>query len=319
VVDRDTLAVVQPDIAVVVPTHNRPAGLARLIKGLRAQTLDRARFEVVVVDDGSDPPQAVEPGDLRLRVIRHETARGPSATRNSGWRGTASSMVAFIDDDCVPVGGWLEAILDSVDGDPAAVVVQGPVGPPPRDPTQRTPLTHTIDVTGPSRLFVSCNIAFSRDLLHRTGGFDESFLRACGEDVELGARVRKAGARVQWADGAVVHHELRPLGLPGVLRKTLNWTDSVRVVAMHPELRDLLTARVFWKPTHPLLLLAVAGLLSGRPLIAAGAAAPYVAWHRRGHRGWRATAWWLPVHLVIDACEIGTAAAGSIRHRTVML
>jgi glycosyltransferase involved in cell wall biosynthesis len=296
---------VPPEVSVVVPAHNRPAGLARVLAALAAQTLAPERFEVVVVDDGSEPPLSA-PG---ARVVRHERARGPAAARNAGWRAASAPLVAFVDDDCEPVPGWLEALLAAAGGD-AHVVVQGPVGPPPGQRDEVTPLSHTIEVGGPSRLFVSANIAYARPLLERTGGFDETFTRACGEDVELGARVLATGAELRWAPGAVVHHEVRPLGLAGTLRQTLKWTDSVRAVSMHPELRDLLTARVFWRPSHALLLLALAAAVTRRPLVALAGALPYVR-HRRGR--------WLGVHLAVDSVEIATAVAGSVRHRTLML
>ena len=176
-----------------------------------------------------------------------------------------------------------------------------------------------MEVEGPSRLFVSCNIAYSRRLLGRTGGFDESFKRACGEDVELGARATAAGAELRFAPGALVHHEVRRLGLVGMIRQTLKWTDSVRVLAMHPELRELLTAGLFWRPTHPGLLLALAGLATRRPLIAAAAAAPYLSHYRRRYGGGAALARAMPAHVAIDLCEIATAIAGSVRHRTIMI
>lgn len=295
---------VPPAVSVVVPTKDRPAGLAALLDALAAQTLAPERFEVIVVDDGSAPPV-----DAGARVIRHERPRGPAAARNSGWRAARAPLVAFVDDDCVPVPPWLEAILEAAGRDDG-VVVQGPVGPPPGERERVTPLAHTIEVGGPSRLFVSANIAYARALLERTGGFDETFRRACGEDVELGARATAAGVELRWAPGAVVHHEVRELGLLGTLRQTLRWTDSVRAVSMHPQLRELLVARVFWKPSHPLLLLAVAGAATRRPLLALAAAAPYVR-----HRGGR----WLPAHVAIDATEVATAVAGSVRHRTLML
>ena len=28
---------------------------------------------------------------------------------------------------------------------------------------------------------------------------------------------------------------------------------------------------------------------------------------------------WLPTHLLVDACEVATAAVGSVKHRTLML
>ena len=45
----------EPLVSVVVSTYNRPARLAALLAGLRAQTVGADRFEVVVVDNGSAP------------------------------------------------------------------------------------------------------------------------------------------------------------------------------------------------------------------------------------------------------------------------
>jgi glycosyltransferase involved in cell wall biosynthesis len=236
---------VEPEISVVVPTHNRPTGLAALISALRAQAIDPAHFEVVVVDDGSEPTVLVEAEGLELRVLRHERPRGPAAARNAGWRAARGSHVAFIDDDCVPCPGWVGAIRDMTAGDDDGnFVIQGPVRPPPEQAAEVRPLSHTISVEDFTRRFVTANIVYARALLERTGGFDETFMRSA-EDVELGARVLRAGAETRFSEEAVVHHEVRQPGLLDLLRFTLRWTDSVRAVSMHPELRDLLFARVF--------------------------------------------------------------------------
>lgn len=309
-----------PDVSVVVPTHDRPAGLAALLGALEVQVLAPPRFEVVVVDDGSATPVRTDPGALALRVLRHERPRGPAAARNTGWRAARAPLVAFVDDDCAPVPGWLAALVEEAGDGGDALVIQGPVAPAPAQRAELTPLSHTIEVGGPSRLFVSANIAYSRTLLERTRGFDESFRHACGEDVELGARALAAGADTRFAPGAVVHHEVRQPSLGALLRQTWKWTDSVRALSMHPELRDLLVARVFWKKTHPPLLLAAGAIAGRRPLVAAVAAAPYLLHYRRRYRGsLRALARALPVHLVVDAAEVVTAAAGSVRWRTLML
>jgi hypothetical protein len=307
---------VAPAISVVVPTHGRAAGLARLLAALGRQTLEREAFEVIVVDDGSQPPAE---GGTADRMIRHDRPRGPAAARNSGWRAAAAPLVAFVDDDCEPVEGWLAALLAAAGPEPGRVVVQGPVGPPPGEERWVTPVAHTVRVDGPSPLLVTCNIAYGRALLEETGGFDEGFRRACGEDVELGARALAAGADLRWAAAARVHHEVRDLGLARTLRQTAKWTDAVRAVALRPELRAVLTARVFWRPSHPLLMLAAAGLATRRPALAAAAAAPWALHHRRAHGSPAELARWLPAHLAIDACEIATVLVGSVRYRTLML
>lgn len=304
------------EVSVVIPAHGRPERLARLLDGLRRQSISAERFEVLVVDDGSPEPLSVPPDGLELLVLRHPQARGPAAARNTGWRAARADLVAFIDDDCVPAERWLEAIRDAADGD--GVVVQGKVAATAGD--RRHPLSHTIEVDGPSQLFVSANIAYPRGLLARLGGFDERFTRACAEDVELGARAAGAGSLLRFAPDALVYHEVRELSLAGHIRHTLKWTDAARALALHPELRELLILRVFWKPTHPWLIAAAIGLAMRRPRLATLALLPYLLHYARVYErdlGRLAPA--LPRHLVIDLAEVLTALAGSARHRTLML
>jgi glycosyltransferase involved in cell wall biosynthesis len=306
------------DISVVIPTHDRPAGLSRLLTALRRQSLGVHRFEAIVVDDGSHVPVPSDPDGLRLRVIRHDRPLGPAAARNSGWRIASGETVAFIDDDCTPADGWLEAMLAARGG--GEVVVQGRVAPMPDQLHQLRPLSHTIEIGGLTPLFVSANIAYPRSLLERLGGFDERFTRACAEDAELGARATRAGTIARFASDAVVYHEVREHSLVEHIRHTLKWTDAVEALAMHPELRCLLTLRIFWRPTHPWLIGVFAAILTRRPRLAALLLAPYLEHYRHlygnDHRG---LVRGLPTHLVIDMAEIATAIAGSIRHRTLML
>jgi len=318
---------VSPEISVVIATHNRPRSLAALLRSLAEQTLERDRFEVVVVDDGSEAAADVERmvsgvDGLDVTLLRHERARGHGAARNAGWRQARAPLVAFTDDDCRASREWLSAILDTAASQEASIV-QGRVEPAPEQLSELRPLSHTIVVVGLNRLFETCNVAYSRTLLDRLGGFDEALVLS-GEDVDLGARAVKAGGRAAFAERAVVYHEVRQLGLRGMIRHTRKWVDAPRVLRRHPELRELLVARVFWKPTHPRLLLALAGVATGartrRVLPAVLAAGPYLAYYRRLYPGpLRPALNALPAHMVIDLCEVLTVAWGSIRYRAVML
>ncbi|MFZ0041186.1 MAG: glycosyltransferase [Solirubrobacteraceae bacterium] len=309
-----------PRISVVVPTRDRPDSLAALLQALRVQSLPAEDFELIVVDDGSADSPLMAHEQQPTQLIRHERSRGPGAARNTGWRAARAPVIAFIDDDCVPGANWLAALLDAHSAAGSEwTIVQGRVEPDPAKRCELGPLSHTIEVSGPDRLFACANIAYSRALLDRLGGFDERLSRS-GEDVDLGARALEAGADAVFSAEALVYHAVSQPGLPSLLRHTLKWTDSVRVLSMHPELRDLLVGRVFWKRTHPLFLLAVVGLLSRRPALAAGACLPYIAHYRRLYRGQLgrlATA--LPIHAAVDATELATVLAGSVRYRTLML
>src|SRR4051794_15837438 len=105
-------------------THNRRDRLIAMLDSLRAQTLARDRFEVIVVDDASTDGTKEEltrqaaRGDLDLKLIRREKAGGPATARNEGWRAASADLVAFTDDDCVAVPGWLEAGLAAHSDEP---------------------------------------------------------------------------------------------------------------------------------------------------------------------------------------------------------
>ncbi len=317
-----------PEVSVVVATHNRPESLAALMRSLAGQTLAGERFEVIVVDDGSDDPQEIQRATtglagLEVRLLRHPIGRGPAAARNTGWRAARAPLVALTDDDCRVSTQWLSEILKAGGHAGQAVIIQGRVEPVPEQRGEIRPLSHTIQVLGLNRLFEICNIAYSRELLERVGGLDES-LRRSGEDVDLGTRAVKAGGVPRFADRALAYHEVRQPSLMDMIRHTSKWTDSVRVIAKHPELRDLLVGRVFWKRTHVWLFLVAAGvglsLRTRRMLPTVVASGPYLEHYRRLYAGhWRRGARALPTHVVIDVFEIITALWGSARHRTLML
>jgi glycosyltransferase involved in cell wall biosynthesis len=313
----------QPEVSVVVATRDRPEHLRRLVDSLAEQSVEPSRFEVIVVDDASagEPLHGEAPEGLRLRLIRHPSSRGPAAARNTGWHAAEGRLIAFTDDDCVAAPGWLEAMLAAA-GPNGEAIVQGRTEPV--DRSQVGPLSKTMDVSGPDGLFETCNVAYPRALLERVGGFDEQFRHACGEDVDLASRAIAAGGKPEFSTDALVRHAVHQPGLRGTLRSTTQWTDAVRALKLHPEMRAILHRGVFWKPTHPRLLLAAAGALAAagtrRPLVAAIAAAPYLAHYGRVYSGAPLTAVrWLPAHLAVDACEVGTMVAGSVRHRTLML
>ena len=76
-----------PRVSVVIPTHNRSGPLQTALAGLRAQTLPREEFEVIVVDDASsdDTPAvleaAAEPVGGRAAVVVDERDQLASCTR----------------------------------------------------------------------------------------------------------------------------------------------------------------------------------------------------------------------------------------------
>lgn len=318
------------EVSVAVSTYRRAHLLPRLLRALEAQSLERDRFEVVVCDNGSDDatPHVLE--DLRrkspltLRTVRADVNRGPAAGRELAWRAGRGSVVVFTDDDCQPEPDWLAEHLRSMRSAGPAVVVGRTVP----DPGQRHLLvdfarTQRVD---DARFAQTCNVAYRREDLERVDGFDTGFTTPGGEDTDLALRVEHLGSRRVFAYGAVVCHDVRPTSLTASLRETLRWYDVPRLYAKHPAARtETLHLRWFWKPSHPpvLLLLAggVAALATRRPAYLL-LAAPWVRFRttvwpvaRGPRRRWAL----LPGALAVDALEVAVMVRGSLRHRTVVL
>ena len=105
----------------VVCCYNGADGLKSTLDSLRRQTI-KDRVEVIVVDDGSEPP--IEERDVTSRgatLVRHHENRGLSVARNTGLRIARAPIVAFTDDDCLPIPNWAD---DLGDGFPVGSVLR---------------------------------------------------------------------------------------------------------------------------------------------------------------------------------------------------
>jgi glycosyltransferase involved in cell wall biosynthesis len=87
-------------VSVVIPTHDRRTLLLFTLQSVLMQR--DVDLEVLVVDDGSTDGsmQAISAiGDTRVRILRHDTARGVAMARNAGAAEASGSWIAFLDDD----------------------------------------------------------------------------------------------------------------------------------------------------------------------------------------------------------------------------
>jgi GT2 family glycosyltransferase len=291
---------------------------------LRAQTLSCDEFEVVVVEDGlSGETRAVldaerERGELRLRVVRHETSHGPGPARNAAWRAGRAPLVAFTDDDCVPASSWLEVGATAAREHPGAVV-QGRTQPDPTELDRVGIFSHTIHIDRLGPHYETCNIFYPRQVLERLGGFDEDLGLAPGEDSDIAWRAIGAGVSVVFAPAALVHHAVERLGPLGMLRVAARWSETVRIFALHRGLREqALVRRVFWNVWHYLLLRSLLALALPRPLRRFLLARYALALRKRARRA-GAGAWAVPYLVLHDAVELGAVVRGALRHRTFVL
>jgi glycosyltransferase involved in cell wall biosynthesis len=313
----------------VVASHGRHLRLRWLLNALEEQTLAHDRWEVVVVHDydRATAQRVLDRHPLRdAGLLRHLAiapgAGSPARQRNLGWRLARGELIAFTDDDCRPEPDWLERLLDAAAGRPGTVV-QGATRPDPFEhDVLAAPHVRTLFIEPVGPFAQACNILYPRALLERLGGFDERAIS--GEDVGLALRARAAGIEICGAPGALVNHAIESHTLPGILRENLKWRHLAYLAKRHPEIRRELTLGVFWDPDHLWITAACVGIIGARrslPLLVL--AGPYVARaSRRRGLGPRARALALaelPGQAVRQLAEVLGLAAGSVRHRTLLL
>jgi glycosyltransferase involved in cell wall biosynthesis len=319
-----------PELSIAVPSHERPLRLRWLLNALEEQSLARERWEVVVVHDSDDDTETL----LRehplaaagtLRHVRLERGTGTaSRQRNVAWRAARAPFVLFTDDDCRPVADWAERMLAAARANQGAIV-QGTTKPDPFEAAvmRFAPRPRSLDVDPPIQHAQTCNILYPRAVLERVGGFDETIERA-GEDWDLALRARKTGAPYVGAADAFVYHAIDEFSLLDQIRFNSRWETLALVVKRHPEAREMLYGRVFWKQRHAWLAPAIAGAaLHRREPLMALLAAPYVLYalpHRGSHPMGRVrAAAELVGRAAVDASEMWTMIRGSVRHRTLIL
>ena len=320
-----------PEIAVAVPSHDRPVRLRWLLNALEEQTLDRSRFEIVIAHDSSGPeteallrthPLATD-GTLRHVALPPGSAP-PGRNRNAAWREARAPLLAFTDDDCRPPPDWLERALEAATANPGAIV-QGATRPDPAEDDIGRFATHvtTRSIKPPAAQAQACNIVYPRSVLEEHAGFDEAMY--VGEDTDLAERARAAGVELVGAPGAVTWHAVEEHSLLGMVRGSWRWGGLPELIRRHPRLRSEFHLWAFYRREHVWLPLVVAAWLLGRRnRLALALALPYVIQAAPRHRGTNLkgrlrAASELPGRFLIDGTEFLALALGSIRHRTFFL
>jgi glycosyltransferase involved in cell wall biosynthesis len=107
-----------PDVSVIIPTHNRPLFLRDALQSVMTQ--DRSSWECIVIDDGSDPPVRVSTSDARVCVVRHESPQGPAAAINAGLQLARGRYIAILDDDDLMTPSRIRIALEALEANPDA-------------------------------------------------------------------------------------------------------------------------------------------------------------------------------------------------------
>ncbi len=245
----------EPQISVIIPTHNRREELAKTLDHLLAQSLPRSAFEVIIVDDGSSPPVTV-PHPLQL--VRLEGAER-SAARNAGVQASRGELLVFIDDDITVASDFLPSHLEAHREWPDALLV-GAIRLP--EQAGRTPFGRFRQkleddgvpiergLTSLPNLCTAANMAITRTRFNELGGFDP--LIASGEDQDLALRHTSSGGRIAFIPEARVIHRDNAVDLRAYCRRA-EWGSRMMVLfcRRYPDFPDNVARRRVNGPFDP--------------------------------------------------------------------
>jgi len=261
-------------VTVVVPAHDRPEAVARLLASIPHGT------PVIVVDDCSRRPAAVRrvAEQHGARVIALPENLGPAGARNAGLAEVTTPFVAFVDSDMVIDADTLPLLLRHFSDPRVGLVAPRVAGLEPEGRpnwiTRYEAARSSLDLgADPSVVRPGARVSWlpAACLVARTEAIGAGFAPGMrvAEDVDLVWRLCEQGWRVRYEPAVEARHEHRRTLLDWLGRKAFYGTGADDLAARHG---DTVAPAVF----TPWTLVFVGALLAQRRWslpVAAGAAA----------------------------------------------
>jgi GT2 family glycosyltransferase len=211
-----------PQVSIIIPTRDRLDLLRQCLQALYANT--PMVYEVIVVDDGS-PEGTLNSLDnvAGLRTLRLPVNVGFAHACNAGAAQARAPLLLFLNDDTVPLMGWLEPMLAALEQDARVGVVGSRLLYPRLGLVQHAGVD--IDPTGqPFHLYrlepsetpevnedrilpavTGACLLIRRGLFEKLHGFDVVF-RNGYEDIDLCLRARETGALTLYCNRSILLH-----------------------------------------------------------------------------------------------------------------
>lgn len=206
-----------PFVSVVIPVYNDSHRLKLCLAALEQQTYPQTRYEVIVVDNGSEDAEMVKTvvAACNQAIVTEEPIPSSYAARNKGIALSKGEVIAFTDADCIPDLHWIEQGVKSLLQTPNCGLVAGKIVLFFRDP-HRLSLVELYESVAAFRqqdhlekcqYGSTANVFTLRQVFEQVGLFDAR-LKSSG-DLEWGQRVHAHGYQQFYAEDAYILHPAR--------------------------------------------------------------------------------------------------------------
>lgn len=246
------------ELAVIIPNLNSPI-IDKVIEAVLSQ-IASISGEIWVV--GQDRYNKI-PTSPFVHSIYTPIPLFPGSARNLGASQTRSDVYIFLDADCIPQPGWLEALLRTWEVHPDAGAISGAMLP-----HSDTFIQHCEQIAN-FHEYLNINPHSERDALasfsllvpgmvwQTSGGFSSSLFPA--EDIDFSLRLKKMGWKLFFTPKALVYHRHQRVNIKAyICHAHRSGKYSIQMRLQHPE-----------KYTIPIWLRVGWSWYLGSPLISA--------------------------------------------------
>ena len=213
-------------VSVVIPVYDKAEYTEKCLYAIAENSGDDPNYEVIVVDNGSSDwtPYLLHAMEGDLRVLSNDRNLGFARACNQAAEVAQGEFLLFLNNDTVPHPGWLRALVESADRDPAIGIAGAKLLYPDTQTVQHAGLEmvnglpdhvfrgvaaddENVSQARDLDMVTGACLLIRRELFESVGAFDTGYLNGV-EDVDLCLRVRERGFRVVYCPASILdHHE----------------------------------------------------------------------------------------------------------------
>jgi GT2 family glycosyltransferase len=212
------------ECSIIIPVFNQEFLTKQCLDVLLSSETRAFVPEIVVVDDGSGDAttRLLSDYDERVRILRHERNQGFAVSCNEGAAAARGRHLVFLNNDTIPLSGWLDALIAYAETNPKVGVIGSKLLFPngtiqhcglaicadrlPRHLYIFFPSDHpAVNKSRRLQAVTGACLLIRRDLFEAVSGFDTMFVNGF-EDVDMCLRVAERGYETHYCHESELYH-----------------------------------------------------------------------------------------------------------------